>query len=730
MAQSNIKGMTSSLRWLSDIMSLFQKEIIKIPTNYRERVIQTKKLLESDTSGLVNSLLDFSINCASVDYTIETNNINLTEELNKWLENINTGYRGRLPTGIDALAKEYFRERWKGSSNLVLRTFWENKDGLNLPTKMFFVDGEDIVAERKNNNAVTLGDEKYFIRIDSNRENNISIPASKEELLFVQRPYDYWGVLEPVPYIIRKGLFRNLKFLTLMSEKGEYIVGRALEYLFLIKKGTEKMALEGRADMVYSPDDLKQITLDFSTLLKEKKSTGGTPTYATNFDTEVEHLIPDYKKAINESIFAPIERKILAGLGMIDIVVGTSSTRRESTLNPKPFVAEVKRGVEDFKVLISDMLKTVAEKNSSHNKYFGGKSIKMKVYSSTVEHFIDDKVRDHIRSMYDRGTVSIETYNTVVGTGHIDHKVEVNRRKMEAEVKLENLMYPHLIDNREGQGEKDVPGVPLQKKPVEENPDVPNNPNEAPPPDKKGPEKKNFRSNVLFGAVCKKCDYEFDYQNTPEASTQEIVCSSCGENLTNGDIDFSKCKKSSLEESTHHDKKKKKKKVYDISLGKDQFENESDAEERADELQCTGTHTHDVNGEEVYMPCSTHKVWEEKVKEEAFILEEHVYRTNKDLPKQVQGLPTGAKTIFRKTFNNVIKINDETTAFKIAWSAVKKVYKQVNKKWIRKTKGELEIELNELDLSELIELKKLSILGKQEKILNSILEEQKEETND
>jgi len=499
-----IKGMTQSLRWLGDVLALFQTEAIKIPGKYREQVTATKKLLKTDTSGLINTLLNFSISAASVDYSIETNNANLTESLNKWLSEINSDYRGKIPTGIDALAKEYFRERWKGSSNLVLRTFWKKKDDLDLPTTMFFVDGEDVVTERKNPKVVTLGDEKYFIRIDNNRENNIPIPQSKDELLFVQRPYESWGTIYPVPFLIRKGLFRNLMFLTIMSQKGEYIISRALEYLFLIKKGTEKMTMEGRADLTYSPDDLKKITSEFSALLDDKKSQAGTPTYATNFDTELQHMIPDYKLAVNETIYAPVERKILAGLGMIDIVTGTSTNRREAMLNPKPLIAEVTQGIEDFRMLINDLLQTIKERNKSHKKYFGDKSVKTQVYSGPVEHFVDDKVRDHIRSMYDRGTVSIQTYNNVVGVGYIDHEVEVKRRKLESDKKLEDLMYPHLIDNREGQGMKDVPGVklvkttdkPTGKKPVEENPDAPKNPKDVKAPDKTGPEKKNYKSEL------------------------------------------------------------------------------------------------------------------------------------------------------------------------------------------------------------------------------------------
>ena len=73
------------------------------------------------------------IGCAGVKYIINTDNPNLTEVLNKWLQTINLSVKQEngtksIPTGIDPLAKEYFRERWKGSSHLLLRTFWESQD--------------------------------------------------------------------------------------------------------------------------------------------------------------------------------------------------------------------------------------------------------------------------------------------------------------------------------------------------------------------------------------------------------------------------------------------------------------------------------------------------------------------------------------------------------------------------------------------------------------------------
>jgi len=61
------------------------------------------------------------------------------------------------------------------------------------------------------------------------------------------------------------------------------------------------------------------------------------------------------------------------------------------------------------------------------------------------------------------------------------------------------------------------------------------------------------------------------------------------------------------------------------------------------------------------------------------------YTKNSDLPTNVRKLPSHAQTIFRNAFNNAIKTHDETTAFKIAWSAVKRIYKK-NKDgdWVRK----------------------------------------------
>jgi len=585
--------MNPLLSWLSDMISIMKRDEITIPTEYRERVLEVKQMLNSDVSGIVNSVLDFAIDSALVDYTVETTNKNLTNKLNDWLVNINDSLRGHIPIGIKALAKEYFRERWKGSSYLLLRTFWETKDGFSLPTTMYFIDGEDIIEESKNN-SINLQGKNYYLRID--KDDRKQLGTSKNEKLFIQKPFTSWGQPGAVPFLLQRGVYKNLKFLELVEQRGESMVAKALEYIAMLKKGTETLAMTGDPNFVYSDEDLKEVKTDFDNFLAKRKTTSGTSMYATNFDTSLEHIIPEYHKVLAQELYSPIERRILAGLGMIDVVQGLSSTRRESTLNPKPLFSEVKQGIEDFKALLLDIMNTVADENGqSHRKYFR-QNIQLR--SSIVREELTDKDITQIRSGYDRGIVSKQTYSEILG---FNFNIEIERRKDEE--KEEKTMYPPVIQNLEqhkdfGPTEEVVPNN-KNTKVIEKIKDLKN---EDIPDDKKSIEKKNYNKSEL-------------------------------------------------------------------------------------------------------------------------IYEEAPFKTNQDLPEQVQLLPAGAKTIWRKAFNSTYDKNGEESAIKIAWSAVKKIYKKVGDNWVRRTKGELEQAFADMEIDELIELKELEILGKRNKLLDKLLEE-------
>ena len=112
MAKHGIRPVSPALQWLTEMLNFFDADTIKAPSSYRGRVLAVKELLTSDTSGLLNTLLDFAISAAiDVNYSVETSNSNLSELLNNWLYSVNSKLRGKIPTGIEALAKEYYRER-------------------------------------------------------------------------------------------------------------------------------------------------------------------------------------------------------------------------------------------------------------------------------------------------------------------------------------------------------------------------------------------------------------------------------------------------------------------------------------------------------------------------------------------------------------------------------------------------------------------------------------------
>lgn len=63
------------------------------------------------------------------------------------------------------------------------------------------------------------------------------------------------------------------------------------------------------------------------------------------------------------------------------------------------------------------------------------------------------------------------------------------------------------------------------------------------------------------------------------------------------------------------------------------------------------------------------------------------YKDNNSLPKEIKALPAKAQTLFRNTFNRVIKTESEATAFKVAWKIVGSKFKKVGNEWIAKGMG-------------------------------------------
>ena len=436
----------SSNLLINYVLSLLLKKIV-VPSDYHNQVEAVREMQSDDVSGLVDSLTDFQINSASVDFSIETPNAEYTRILKKWLDTINKDYRGKLPSGIQFIAEQYFRERWKYSSFPVLKIMkWDNVNGLILPTRMSFVDGESIYAKDKDKeDVIKIDNYDYFITDKTAPKNKL------EKNCIFSRPYGRYFDKYPIPYLIKRGVYHNWKIIQSIKNKETEILDQIIPYILLIKKGFKGNTIDESKS--YSSEELKSVVQQFQDLMNTLKSTNvddkqiKSPVRATNFDEEIKHLIPDLKSIFEPGLFAVAEKSILAGLGFLDIAEGVSQSRKESILNPKLFIAETKKGVKDFKQIMKELLLLIRDKNEIHTKY---NNVETHVISSPVNVFISDDFKEKIRQLYDRGRISSQTAVEIIA--EVDFKTEVMRREKEEQDGISEKMFPVVTNNVEGKG--------------------------------------------------------------------------------------------------------------------------------------------------------------------------------------------------------------------------------------------------------------------------------------
>jgi cation transport regulator ChaB len=302
-----------------------------------------------------------------------------------------------------------------------------------------------------------------------------------------------WHDKYPIPFLVKRGVYHNWRIIEAIKRNEIDILDQVIPYMLLIKKGTERLALDKGIN--YDDKKLKQVIQQMEDLIRKAKSAHfdlekafTTPVRASQFDEEIKHLIPDLSSIFQPDLFASAEKNIIAGLGFIDVVEGETTTRRESILNPKPFIQEVISGVDDFKQLLKDLVLLIVEKNQDQPKYA---ELNFEITSSPVRGFMTDKFKERIRQLYDRGRVSSQTAVELIG--EIDFEVEVRRREKEAKDGIEYIMAPPLIENREGVGQ-DFSVSPGTDK--------------EPPDDKSGIEAKNFNKASLDDAELMAAPYQ------------------------------------------------------------------------------------------------------------------------------------------------------------------------------------------------------------------------------
>lgn len=448
--------MSSALSMYSAFINmLFSKGGISVPTDFHERCQKISTLVDMDVSGIANTVLGYGINAASdAKYKIECEDETLQKLLNTWLEKINLEIPG-VPTGLQELSKEYFKERWQGSSFCTLRMKnWEKvtvgQTNIVVPTTMWFVNGSSIYVKRPAAKNYKLGSDTYFL----DEVYKDQIPKNDKEEIIIQKPYNRWHDEYPTPYLIKTGVYKNWLGMKTLQEKTDEIVTKVLPYLFLIKENDKGNEIIGDSELQGIFDNFK---VQYEKYINKK---GELPANVIPGTRDYTHLIPDLRNAVSEELFRQGTRAILSGLGFVDLLEITPS-RQENRMNPKPFIAEINAGVSGFKSILLDAIYIIAEKNKvAHKKMFSDNNNLMIVNSPlkiNVEQLIDQ-----YRSAFVYGNITNETYHEIL---QIDHEQEKERMKGEWESGERELFYPHVVSNQEDKGIDTV--IPTTKKQIE-----------------------------------------------------------------------------------------------------------------------------------------------------------------------------------------------------------------------------------------------------------------------
>lgn len=432
---------------------------ITVPTNYYTQCNKIRAMINNDITGVINTILDYSVNAVSnINYSVECPNNNFQDFLNHWLSIINIDVDGVI-SGLHEIQKEYGKERWQGSSLIILKgQNWKEIKykgiSLEMPTVFTILEGSAIYVDRKNTTLFEIGSDKYKFNVNGKP----SIRTAKDDIIIVQKPFNRMVDRVSTPYCIRKGIYKHYKTIEQLQSKGDSTIEKVLPYLLEMLIGDDKNKP--------SNQQIKDVTKEMADNMKSYNVSGGkTPLQGFRSDVKLQHLIPDIRNMVSEDLFKYSMRALMAGLGFVTVVEGLGSTRKEEVINPKPFIYETTSGADDFGTMLKEVIMQIAfEKQETNSKYFADRN-EIRVIHSPLKINLD-AILDAIRSGYDRG-LSIQSYIESLG---FDYKTERERRIKEYFNGDENIFYPHLINNQEEKNERNTPArdrkeIPEDRKP-------------------------------------------------------------------------------------------------------------------------------------------------------------------------------------------------------------------------------------------------------------------------
>lgn len=419
----------------SDFMGLLSQlslEALTPPTTFSEQVKASRDLLKNDTSGFVKPLVDFAVTAATrVNFSISTENDVLDNLFDKILKELNSDFVGKVNLGLNPIKKDFFRSYWD-SGLCVIKTVWNEVDGLIVPKTAFLVDSKSVKVEGDDNKFASY---KYYL--DDKELRNTDYTH-----IFVYKNCSMYEKY-PTPPLISKGVYINVQIKKVIKALQRSYLDQIIPFLWIILKGEKS-----RPDLKYNKEDLQDIKTALEKAIKEFKEdklNKKIPLAVSRFDTKHEFLTPDLEKMLDDAITSSINKDILAGMGFISVLEGLS-TRRDIVLNPRPFINNVVDSVLLFKNFINDLAYVTAKKNIEHKKYFTNFSYS--VNTTPLTSFWNDNDKSIMRILSDRGLLSIKTS---LENFDIDFNTELKRRSKEAENGSEVIFFPRVLMNQEAQ---------------------------------------------------------------------------------------------------------------------------------------------------------------------------------------------------------------------------------------------------------------------------------------
>jgi len=413
---------------------MMSKSEIKVSSNFHGQMSQINKVLKNDKTALIKTLLEFMVNTGNVDFDFQTKDDKLNKLLSAWKGKVNKSVSNDIPMGLRSFTSQYMTERYK-SSMIVIRILWENIDGYTLPAKMWVLDGSSI---RVKNESKALNTVDYYLGPIKSQNKLTSTDTTTS---IIRKPFNQWYDLYPTPFFVGTGALYHAMFKEqILMRQGELITS-SFPYQLFIKIGTDAALKKGH---VPTEEELKQQLKNFQNLKNNYDSHSYSKGLAGAYphDVNFEELIPEYEKGLKDALTKSVDKNILSAMGMIELR-GFSSNREEAILNPKIMVERIKDAVLDYSEVLKYIVELIKDKNS--NKYTFNSEVK--VVPGVIKAFVDDNMRNMIRSWYDRGLISQKT--AVEDTSEIDFTQQVIERDRERKLNLNERMYPRIIQNSE-----------------------------------------------------------------------------------------------------------------------------------------------------------------------------------------------------------------------------------------------------------------------------------------